>query len=72
LFVDPAQAAGPQLLILAFVFLMIALVLDSAYALGAGALANVFTGKRFRALTNRLSGGVMLAAAAWLALRREA
>lgn len=72
LFVDPAQSAGPQLLILAAVFLIIALVLDSVYALGAGALSKVFTGKSFRALTNRLSGGVMLAAAAWLALRREA
>ena len=72
LFVDPTHSAGPQLLVLASVFLMVALMLDSVYALGAGALANVFTGKRFRALTNRLSGGVMLAAAAWLALRREA
>ena len=72
LFVDPTHSAGPQLLVLASVFLMVALILDSVYALGAGALANVFTGKRFRALTNRLSGGVMLAAAAWLALRREA
>ena len=71
LFVNPAQPAGPQLLVLASVFLIIALILDSAYALGAGTLSNVFRSDRFKSVTNRLSGGVMLAAAGWLAFRRE-
>lgn len=72
LFVDPSRAAAPQLLILAATFLVIALVLDSAYALGAGALSKLFNTQRFKTLANRISGGVMLTAAGWLALRREA
>lgn len=72
LFVDPAQPAGPQLAGLASVFLLIALGLDGAYALAAGSLSRVFRSNRFKTLANRLSGGVMLMAAGWLALRREA
>lgn len=70
LFVDPAHDAGPQLLLLAAVFIAIALVLDSAYAVFGGAMARVFRGRRFKIWANRLSGGVMLTAAGWLALRR--
>jgi homoserine/homoserine lactone efflux protein len=72
LFVDPSMAAGPQLFILAAVFLLIAIILDAGYAVAAGALAKVFSGDRFKKQTNRLSGVVMLVAAGWLALRREA
>lgn len=72
LFIDPVRAAGPQLAVLAAVFLAVALVLDSVYALAAGALSRVFTSTRFKQATNRLSGVVMLVAAGWLALRREA
>jgi homoserine/homoserine lactone efflux protein len=72
LFVNPELASGPQLFVLASVFIVIALILDSAYALGAGALSAVFTGDRFRKYTAKLSGSVMLAAAGWLAIRREA
>lgn len=72
LFVDPGRAAASQLMVLAGVFLLIALVLDSAYALGAGALSKLFSSNRFKSFANRLSGSVMLMAAAWLALRREA
>jgi homoserine/homoserine lactone efflux protein len=72
LFVNPALPSGPQLWILASVFILLATLLDGLYALGAGALSRVFTGQKFRRLTAKLSGGVMLAAAGWLALRREA
>lgn len=72
LFVDPAQPAAPQLATLAAIFLAIALVLDSAYAVSSGAVAGLFRGDRFKTAANRLSGGVMLMAAGWLALRREA
>jgi len=71
LFVNASQAVGPQLLVLAAIFLIMALVLDGAYALGAGALSHIFKGNSFKRLTNRLSGGVMLVAAGWLAIRQE-
>lgn len=72
LFVDPAQPAGPQLAMLAAVFLSLAALIDTVYALAAGGLSRLFTSNRFKTLANRLSGGVMLIAAGWLALRREA
>jgi homoserine/homoserine lactone efflux protein len=72
LFVSPSLPAGPQLFILAASFLVVALVLDTAYALAGGALAKVFSSARFKDRANRLSGVVMLVAAGWLALRREA
>lgn len=72
LFVDPARPAAPQLLTLAAIFLAIALVLDSVYAVASGAVSRLFRSDRFKIGANRLSGGVMLMAAGWLALRREA
>jgi len=71
LFVNASQAVGPQLLVLASIFLIMALVLDGVYALGAGALSHVFRGNSFKRLTNKLSGAVMLSAAGWLAIRQE-
>ena len=71
LFTDPASPAGPQLLLLAFVFLVVAFILDSGYALASGSLKSAFGHARWQTLIHRLSGGVMLSAAGWLALRRE-
>lgn len=72
LVLDPGRAALPQLALLAALFLAVALVIDSACAAFGGALSQVFSAKRFKLWANRLSGGVLLMAAGWLALRREA
>ena len=68
LFISPQAAAGPQLALLSVTFLVIGGGLDSMWALSAarsrGALARLGRWK------NRISGGVLLTAAAGLALAR--
>jgi len=68
-FVSPAHAATAQLLMLAATFLMIAVVLDSGWALLAS------RARRFLALNgrlrNRITGAFFVSAAAGLALARK-
>ena len=70
LFVDPASPAAPQLILLGAVFLLIALIVDGGYALLAGGLKDWFARADLQNLARRGSGGLMLAAAGWLATRR--
>ena len=70
-FVDPSRAATPQLFTLAAVFLLVALVLDSAYAVLGGGLSRYLRKARFQRLINKVSGGLIFLAASWLALRRS-
>ncbi|TGY89670.1 LysE family translocator [Marinicauda algicola] len=70
LFVDPARPAGPQLALLGAMFLVIAIVLDSLWALLAGSAKGVLDRYALHRAAQKASGGMMLAAAAWLALRR--
>jgi len=65
-FVDPGRPAMPQLLVLSISFLLLALVLDSLYALLAARLGRSLESARSRRWRERLSGGLMLAAAAVL------
>ena len=72
LFIDQARAAGPQLALLGAVFIAVALIIDSAYALAAGGLRRLTRRGGVRAWMKRVSGSVMLFAAGWLALRKTA
>jgi homoserine/homoserine lactone efflux protein len=68
-FVSSDAPAGPQLVVLAGLYLVIALVLDSAWALMAARLRGAF---RTRArLPNRASGAVLIGAGVGLALARS-
>jgi threonine/homoserine/homoserine lactone efflux protein len=72
LFIDQAKAAGPQLALLGAVFIAVALIIDSAYALASGGLRRLASRGDVRAWVKRVSGSVMLFAAGWLALRKTA
>ncbi|MCC5795506.1 MAG: LysE family transporter [Chromatiales bacterium] len=71
-FVDPSLPALPQLLVLAASFLLLALLLDTLYALLSARLGHLLSGERSRAWRQRLSGGFLLVAALLLALARPA
>lgn len=68
-FVVPGEAATAQLILLAATFLVIAVVLDSCWALAAHRLRGAL-GIGGRTL-NRLTGGILITAAAGLALARR-
>ena len=70
-FVNPALPALPQLTLLAGIFLLIALLIDSAYALLAGRLRPMLRGRRGATVRNRVSGGFLIGAGIGLALARK-
>jgi len=70
-FVDPARAPGPQIALMCVTFLMIATVLDGAYALLAGRLRPWLGTRRRARWRNRLTGSFLIAAALGLALARR-
>ena len=70
-FVAPASPPGPQLALLCATFLVIATVLDGAYALLAGRLRPWLRDRRRARLRNRLTGSCLIAAALGLALARR-
>jgi len=70
-FIDPAQPAGPQLLVLCITFLTVATVLDSTYAVLAGTMGRKLTGPKGAKLRNRISGGLLISAGAGLALIKK-
>lgn len=65
-FIAPDRAMGPQLVLLCGTFLLLAVTLDSGWALAAGRARGVLAmhGK----LRNRLSGGLLIGAGVGLAL----
>src|SRR4051794_38759222 len=67
-FVSPASAPGPQLVMLAVLYLLIAFTLDSVWALSAARLRGAIS-TRSR-LPNRASGAVLIGAGVGLALTR--
>lgn len=71
LFVDASRPVAMQFITLSAVFLATAFVLDSVYAIASGQLSRLLRGEGFKRWVNRLSGGAMLLAAGWLALRRS-
>jgi homoserine/homoserine lactone efflux protein len=70
-FVDPAGPPGPQLALLSATFLVIATVLDGAYAILAGRLRPWLRSRRRARLRNRLAASFLIAAALGLALARR-
>ena len=68
-FVSPSSPLLPQLLILSASFLALAVILDGAWAVLAGRLPPILGGKG--RLRNRLQGGLLIGAAAGLALARK-
>jgi threonine/homoserine/homoserine lactone efflux protein len=70
-FVDPASPPGAQLALLCATFLVIATVLDGAYALLAGRLRPWLRDRRRARLRNRLAGSCLIAAGLGLALARR-
>ena len=71
-FVDPALPAAPQLAMLATGFLVVAALLDSAWALLAAQLATRIRTASAKRLLRRLSASILLAAGATLAAARRA
>lgn len=69
LFISPAAPAPPQLMLLAVTFVVVAAVLDGCWAVFAARLQPVL--KRVGRWRNRLTGGVLITAAAALAATRR-
>jgi threonine/homoserine/homoserine lactone efflux protein len=69
-FVAAGSAPGPQLALLCTTFLLVATVLDGAYALLAGRLRPWLRDRRRARLRNRLAGSCLIAAGLGLALAR--
>jgi threonine/homoserine/homoserine lactone efflux protein len=70
-FVDPSSPPGPQLGLLCATFLLVATVLDGAYAILAGRLRPWLRTRQRARLRNRLTGTFLIAAALGLALARR-
>ena len=69
-FIDPEGSALAQTLLLGLIFIIVAAVLDSSYALAAGRAGRWFTGKRLR-LLERISGTFLIGGGLWLALSKR-
>jgi len=69
LFISPSAPATPQLVLLAVTFVVVAAVLDGCWALFAARLKPVLA--RVGRWRHRMTGGVLLTAAAGLALVRK-
>ena len=69
-FVDPALDVTAQMSVLAVTFVVLAVVLDSAWALFAGRFRGLLAHRR--RLVNRMSGGILVGAGLGLALVRKA
>lgn len=70
-FINPAEPASPQLLLLAVTFLAVAILSDGTYALAAGRLAPYLKARRAQLISNRITGTVLIASGAALALARR-
>lgn len=69
-FVNPAAAAGPQLVLLAAGFVVTAVGIDSLYAVLAGTARAWFTAGRMR-LADGFGGCLLIGGGVWLALARR-
>ena len=69
-FIDPAGSALVQTLLLGLIFIIVAAVLDSCYALAAGRAGRWFTGSRIRVL-EKVSGTFLIGGGLWLALSKR-
>ena len=71
-FLDPAAAPGPQMALLCVTFWFIALLGDGFYALAAGQMRRWLSHPSRMRWINRVTGGILIAGGAWLALMRRA
>jgi homoserine/homoserine lactone efflux protein len=71
-FLDPALPAGPQLWAMCGAFLAIAVLFDSGYAVIGGRLLGTVKSERAQRIRNRITGGILIAAGAGLAMVRRA
>lgn len=69
-FIDPSGSALVQTLLLGLIFIVVAAVLDSSYALAAGRAGRWLSGSRLR-LMERISGSLLIGGGVWLALSRR-
>ena len=69
-FIDPAGSALLQTLLLGLIFIIVAALLDTSYAIAAGRAGRMLTGKRMR-LMERISGSFLIGGGLWLAFSRR-
>ncbi|MEZ5932214.1 MAG: LysE family translocator [Alphaproteobacteria bacterium] len=69
-FIDPAGSALAQTLVLGLIFIVVAIILDSSWALAAGRAGRWLTGTRMR-LMERISGSFLICGGLWLAFSRR-
>lgn len=69
-FIDPSRNAVWQTLIFGGTFMIVATVLDGAYALLAGGAGRMLTKTRIRVL-ERISGTLLISGGIWLALQKR-
>lgn len=70
-FIDPAGNTIEQTMVLGLVFMVVAAVFDSLYAVGAGRAGALLTRARVR-VVERLSGMILIVGGLWLATLRKA
>ena len=70
-FVTTGEPAFPQLMLLGLIFLAIASVTDSAYAMLAGSAGKAISQNRVK-LLSRVSGSILMAGGVWLATQQKA
>ncbi len=69
-FIDPAGDPLWQVLFLGASFMLVAMVLDSGYAIAAGRAGGLLTRRRV-GLLEKISGGCLVGGGIWLALQRR-
>jgi len=67
-FLNTAAAPGPQLLLMAFTFMVLTLIFDTTYALLSARIGQALQDPRQVRIRNRVSGAILLFAAVALAL----
>lgn len=69
-FIDPSGNAAMQTFLLGLIFMAVATVLDSGYAIAAGKTGNLLTENNVR-LLERLSGSCLIGGGLWLAFSKR-
>lgn len=70
-FVDMTEPTFPQILMLGLIFLGIATISDSLYAVLAGSARHLLTATRVK-FVSRVSGAILMLGAVWLAIQQKA
>lgn len=69
-FIDPAGSAAMQTVVLGSIFMIVATLFDSVYAIAAGGAGGWLSRERVR-LTERISGTFLIGGGLWLAFARR-